>query len=99
MGPLRLIIGLTVGVVTVGLVYAVRALLWTVTDQLYKAMGYPGFSWSYVPEPVRSFAMFVDETLLPNAFLVFLIAFAVTEFAMWWRVTHEGRVTLYGGGG
>jgi len=96
MGPIRLIIGIVVAVVTVGLIYGVRALMWNLTDQFYKAMGYAGFSWDLVPEPIRSIGYFVDNTLLPNAFLIFIIAFAVTEFVMWFRATHEGVIALYG---
>ena len=97
MGILRILLGLVLGVIVVGAIYWVRDFGYMVADKFYKALGYEGFNWSLVPEPIRSLGIFVDEALLPNAFVLFMVAFVVTEFILWWRYTHEGTIVVYGG--
>ncbi|MEM4455027.1 MAG: hypothetical protein QXT28_09970 [Thermofilaceae archaeon] len=96
MAPLRLLLIIVLAVILTGFIFFLRAFFASVLDQLYRALGYPGFSWDLVPEPIRSALRFLDEKVLPNAFLILLVGALVVELISWWQYTKEG-VVLYGG--
>lgn len=98
MGPLRLILIILLAVVFTGFVFMIRATLARVMDMWAQTLGYPGFTWDLIPEPIRTVLKTLDENVLPHTFIFILVAVIILELVMWWRATHEGRIVLYGGG-